>query len=260
MNNSNQRVLALLPHPDDIEILCAGTLCLLQERGFELHVATMTAGDKGSATLSGPEIARVRRGEAQCAAEVMGARSYSCLEFEDLDIPFDGQSRRKVAGFLRKIDPFLVFTTPPRDYMFDHEVTSQLVRDACFNAATRNYPAHGEAPPSSGVPYLYYCDPIGGHDIAGVLSTASVMVDISTQIERKARALACHESQRSWLQSQHGLDNYIETMKDWNARAGRAIGVAYAEAFSQHVGHAHPENDFLLELLAPGAVAPVKAK
>lgn len=255
MNPSNQRVLALLPHPDDIEILCAGTLCLLQERGFELHVATMTAGDKGSATLAGPEISRVRRAEAQSAADAMGARSYNCLEFEDLEISFDSPSRHKVAGFLRDINPFLVFTTAPRDYMFDHEITSHLVRDACFNASAPNYPADGNAPPSSGVPYLYYCDPVGGHDIVGAAAPNSVIVDISTQIERKARALSCHESQRAWLQTQHGMDNYVETMKEWDTQRGRTIGVAYAEAFCQHLGHPHPEDDFLRAQLAPGAVA-----
>ena len=50
-----------MPHPDDVEILCAGTLLRLKEQGYELHIATMTAGDKGSAVLSREEIAAIRR-------------------------------------------------------------------------------------------------------------------------------------------------------------------------------------------------------
>ncbi|MBW3638172.1 MAG: PIG-L family deacetylase, partial [Armatimonadetes bacterium] len=112
---SNPRVVALMPHPDDIEILCAGTLLRLKESGAQIHLATMTAGDKGSATHPRQEIAAIRRAEAQNAAQILGAASYSCLEFSDLEITFDNESRRRVSEFLREIDPFLVFTTPPAD-------------------------------------------------------------------------------------------------------------------------------------------------
>ena len=37
--------LAILAHPDDAEFLAAGTLARLRaECGFEIHIATMTAG------------------------------------------------------------------------------------------------------------------------------------------------------------------------------------------------------------------------
>ena len=247
LNLENRRVLALMPHPDDIEILCAGTLIRLREEaGCEIHIATMTAGDKGSATLSREEIARIRHDEAQQGAEVIGALSYTCLHFNDLEIVFDNDARRKVTGLLRSIDPFLVITTPPQDYMFDHEITSQLVRDACFNASV---PRYMESEPASTVPYLYYSDAVGGHDLWGQASRVSCRVDISSQIESKAKALMCHDSQRSWLQKQHGMDNYIESMKAWSATRGGELGVAYAEAFCQHLGHPHPQNDILTELL-----------
>src|SRR5437868_2062281 len=134
----NRRVLAIMPHPDDIEILCAGTLLRLIEAGCEVHCATMTSGDKGSTVLSRQQIASVRRTEAAHAAELLGAASYRCLRFDDLEIVFDNAARSCVAGLLRVVGPDIVFTTPPIDYMFDHEITSQLVRDACFNAAVKN--------------------------------------------------------------------------------------------------------------------------
>jgi LmbE family N-acetylglucosaminyl deacetylase len=243
----NRRVLAIMPHPDDIEILCAGTLLRLVELGYELHVATMTPGDKGSAVLSREEISDIRREEARRAGEVLGAQSYTCLEFEDLSICFDNPSRCKVASLLRKIDPALIFTTPPADYMFDHEITSQLVRDACFNAGVENYPAEGKG--ISSVPYLYYSDAVEGHDLFGHDSPVTCVVDISAQIEKKSEALKCHDSQRSWLQKQHGMDNYIESMKSWSAKRGAQISAAYAEAFCQHLGHPHPQDDVLTRLL-----------
>ena len=245
----NRRVLALMPHPDDIEILCAGTLLRLKECGFDIHCCTMTAGDKGSATLSPQEIAAVRRAEAADAAERLGALSYACLDFSDLAIVFDNTARRRVAAQLRRIDPNIVLTTPPTDYMFDHEITSQLVRDACFNAAVTNYETEGSEPPTSGIPYLYYSDPVGGHDLFGIEAPIGRVIDISATMERKAEALGCHASQRAWLRQQHGLDDYIESMRRWGAERGAQIGAAYAENFRQHVGHPHPTDDILKAVL-----------
>jgi len=249
LQQNNKRVLALMPHPDDVEIQCAGTLIRLKEIGYEIHVVVMTAGDKGSAVLSRQEISTIRREEGRLGAASIGAASYRCLEFQDLEITFDVPSRRKISDVLRDINPGLIFTTPPSDYMFDHEVTSMLVRDACFNAAVQNYETGGNPNPIDGVPYLYYSDAVGGHDIFGQDSRLTCTVDISAQIEQKAAALACHESQRSWLQKQHGMDNYIESMKEWSAKRGQEIGTSYAEAFCQHLGHPHPQDDLLVTLL-----------
>lgn len=245
----SRRVLAVFPHPDDMEILCAGTLIRLRRLGWEVHVATMTAGDAGSATLPPAEIAAIRREEARRGAEAVGAASYRCLGFGDLTLVFDNPSRRKVAGLLREVDPSLVFTTPPSDYMFDHEVTSRLVRDACFNAPIRNYEAEGKAGPSSCVPYLYYTDPVEGIDLYGDPAPVTCIVDISGVIEGKADALKCHDSQRSWLRQQHGMDDYINSMRAWSARRGREIGADYGEGFRQHRGHPYPHDDLLTALL-----------
>lgn len=249
MQSDNKRVLALMPHPDDIEILCAGTLIRLKELGYEIHMATMTAGDMGSAVHTPEEIAAIRRQEAQRASEVVGATSYTCLEFGDLAIHFEDQSRRRVAAMLRKVDPFMVFTTPPNDYMFDHEITSMLVRDAAFTAGVPNYQTPGGEAPTSGVPYLYYSDAVEGHDIFGRPSLVSCIVDISSSIEQKSEALKRHDSQRAWLQKIHGMDNYIESMRSWCAKRGGEAGFGYGEAFCQHLGHPHPHDNKLAELL-----------
>ncbi len=251
----NKRVLALMPHPDDIEFLCSGTLMRLRDLGCELHLATMTPGDKGSVELGCDEIAAVRRAEAERAAQIIGASSYTCLEFRDLEITFCNEARRRVAGLFRKVNPEIVFTTPPADYMFDHEITSQLVRDACFNASVKNYPADGEFAPTSGVPYLFYSDPIGGHDIFGTPGKLHFLVDVSQQIEAKAEALASHDSQRAWLRKQHGLDDYIDSMRRWAQSRGALAGFEYAEGFCQHLGHAHPEDNPLITTLGAHELA-----
>lgn len=243
-------VLAIHAHPDDIEFQCAGTLLRLADRGVTLHVATMSPGDCGSAEMSSAEIAEVRRGEAARSAGLLGAESH-CLEFRDLSIVFDNSSRRRVTECLRRVRPDIVLTAPPMDYMPDHEMTSLLVRDACFNAPIPNYVTGVEEPAAAleSIPCLYYVDAIAGVDWYGESLPAGMIVDVSETFERKLEMLACHESQRSWLLKQHGMDEYLESCRRWGALRGGELGVAYGEAFRQHSGHPYPGENRLEELL-----------
>lgn len=251
-NAKRPRVLAIHAHPDDIEFQCAGTLLLLARAGCEIVVATMTAGDKGSAELGPEEIAAIRRGEAAKAAELLGAE-YLCLGFRDLEICFDNDSRRAVIEALRKTRPDIVITAPPVDYMPDHEETSRLVRDACFTAAVPNYKTRqwDPAPALGHIPHLYYVDPLGGVDYFGRPVEPQFIVDVSEMFDSKLEMLACHVSQREWLRRQHGLDEYLDSCRRFSKTRGNAIGVAHGEGFRQHVGHPYPNDNLLLTLIAP---------
>ncbi len=252
MSNSskNAQVLAIHAHPDDIELQCAGTLALLKEAGVKIAVATMTAGDCGSATLPQQEIADIRRAEAQKAADLLGA-DYYCLEFLDLQIVHDNDGRRRVTELLRRVQPEIVITAPPVDYMSDHEMTSRLVRDACFNGPIVNFGTQvsDPAPALKSIPHLYFVDPIEGTDHFGRAIEPEFVVDISTTFEFKQQMLACHESQRSWLRAQHGIDEYLEACERWSAIRGKDIGAKYGEGFTQYKGHPYPHDNQLLSIL-----------
>src|SRR3954469_6199461 len=162
------RVLALHAHPDDLEFQCAGTLALLREAGCAVTMATMTPGDCGSAELDAEAIAAIRRGEARAAADLIGA-DYLCLEFRDLAIFNDDDSRRRVTECLRRARPDIILTAPPIDYLCDHEMTSLLVRDACFTAPIPNSTPRqwDPAPALVKIPHLYFVDAIEGVDRDG---------------------------------------------------------------------------------------------
>lgn len=248
--NSAPRVLAIHAHPDDVEFQCAGTLALLKERGCQITIATMTPGDCGSAELGSAEIARTRRAEAQAAADLLGA-DYLCLEFRDLSIVFDNESRHRVTETLRRCRPDIVLTAPPVDYMPDHEFTSLLVRDACFNAAVPNYDTRQVAPAAAlaRIPHLYYVDPIEGLDWYGRSIEPEFVIDISRTFSLKREMLACHASQRGWLMKQHGIDEYLNSCERWSRQRGERIGATYGEAFRQHQGHPYPHDNWLMEFL-----------
>jgi LmbE family N-acetylglucosaminyl deacetylase len=239
--------LAFHAHPDDAEILCAGTLLRLADAGWEIHIATATAGDCGSATLAPREIARIRREEATAAARLLKAE-YHCLEQEDVNVFFDRATNRKAIDLFRDVAPTLAFTHPRRDYMLDHEQVHLLARSATFSYPIPNASLRPLREGSS-VPWLYYCDPLGGHDPYTLEATAATTrVDVSAVMDRKTEMLACHESQRSWLRSHHGMDEYIEAMRRHGALRGQEIGVPFAEAFVQHRGHAYPQSDLISEI------------
>ena len=241
--------LAMLAHPDDAEILCAGTLArLAAEHGFEVHIATATAGDCGSAELGGEAIAALRREEGKAAAAVIGA-TYHCLGFKDLRVYYDDAANRAVIDLFRRVGPTVVFTHPRRDYMLDHEQVHLLARNASFGFPMPNLSAV-PVPPGARVPHLYYVDPLEGRDpYTGVMVEPTTIVDISVVIETKAEMLACHASQRAWLRAHHGMDEYLEAMKRHASERGDLIASPYAEAFVRHRGHAFPDDDLLAELL-----------
>lgn len=256
-----KRILAVGAHPDDVEIMCSGTLFALRQIGYEIHLASMTLGDCGSIKLSPEEISNIRHGEAVNACKVLGA-TYHHAGFSDLCIFNDDNANRRVTALLRELNPWIVITHSPQDYMSDHEMTSLLVRNACFYAPVPNYKTRGltNAVHIPVIPYLYYAQPIENIDLFGKKITPQFYVDVSGLIEQKTEMLSCHESQRNWLRAHHGMDEYIESMRLWNAslaeKAAKISGkpIRYAEAFRQHRGHAFPKDNILAALLEESVV------
>lgn len=247
---SQLRILAIHAHPDDVEFQCAGTLALLKEAGCAVTIATMTPGDCGSAEHDSEAISTIRRAEARAAADLIGA-DYHCLEFRDMAIFNDDDSRRRVTEVLRKFRPDVVFTAPPIDYHCDHEMTSLLVRDACFAAPIPNYVTKQwePAPPLDSIPHLYFVDALEGSDREGHPSPVGFHVDVSRVFETKRAMLACHASQRDWLLRQHGIDEYLDSQMNAGRKRGGQINVQYAEGFRQYAGHPYPHDNVVLKLI-----------
>lgn len=218
------RVLAIGAHPDDIEILCAGTLARYVQAGHHVIMAHASRGDKGHGEIPHPEVGEVRDAEADAAAEVIGAESMT-LGFLDGEIHINDENTRAVVDLIRVAAPDLIITHHPDDYHGDHNAVTKMVIDASFMAAVPYYvtsePAHDVTPP------VYFMDTLAAIDF-----TPTEYVDITDTIELKKQAMSRHESQITWLRDHHATDilDFIETTARFR---GIQCGVEYAEGFRQ---------------------------
>ncbi|MFQ6035663.1 MAG: PIG-L deacetylase family protein [Sedimentisphaerales bacterium] len=236
-------VLSLGAHPDDAEFLYAGTLALLHKKGWQIHIATMTPGDCGTVEYSRKEISRIRKAEAAESASLLDG-SYHCLECDDAFIMYDRPTLLKAIRLVRKVQPTIVFTLSPSDYMVDHETASKIAQTACFCCGVVNIKTAG-VKPFEPIPYLYYADPVEGKDKFGTELKPNMIIDITGVIDIKEKMLCCHESQRNWLLKHHGVDDYVISMKALSEKRGRQIHCRFAEGFRQHLGHAYPQDNIL---------------
>ncbi|SEF17984.1 PIG-L deacetylase family protein [Jiangella alba] len=221
------RVLAVAAHPDDLEILCAGTLRRCVERGDEVTMAHVSRGDAGSFTQAPDEIAAIRAAEAASAAAVVGAEYVGLTESDGAVNAADEDQRRAMVRLIRDTRPDLVITHAANDYMPDHNEVSKLVFDATFTATLPNYA--GDHPAHDRVPVLYHMD-----TLTGVGFTPTDYVDISDTFAVKTKALAMHESQLRWLDEHDGVDT-LEMIDIVGRFRGLQCGVRHAEAFAvQH--------------------------
>jgi len=225
-------------------------LARLTRLGHQVVIVSMTPGDYGSHEHGAEEIAEIRRAEATHAAARIDA-TYRCVEFRDLAIFNEDASRRRVTELIRQLAPEIVITASPVDYLCDHEITSVLVRDACFAAPAPNYNTRfdGAAPALPAIPHLYFMDPVGGVDRENHPIHSDFYVDVGETFETKRAMLAEHRSQRDWLTQHHGIDDYLAQMERWTREQGRRAGVDFAEGFRRYKGHPYPETPLLEELL-----------
>jgi len=251
MSSNNNIAFAVAAHPDDIEFMMAGTLLLLRDAGYSVHLMTLTNGSCGTTTLSAEEIAEIRTGEAKRAAELIGA-TYHHGWLNDLEIFFDKENLAKLTAVMREVNPNILLVQSPEDYMEDHMNAQRLAVTAAFAKGLRNFPASPPREAVAGDIAIYHALP---HDLDDGLSRRvwpSQYVDIGGVLSAKREMLAQHSSQKDWLDHSQGMDSYLITMEEMCAEVGRMSGsFRYAEGWRKHkhLGYSAKPIDPLSEAL-----------
>lgn len=219
-------LLAIAPHPDDVELTCGGTMIKMAEAGYATGILDLTRGETG--TRGTPE---TRLREAARAGKVMGAKVRRNLGLPDAHLRVCDEYKTAIAEVIRELEPHTVILPYWEGRHPDHYTAATLGYEACFVAGLKNYALAGEAFRPFKIIYAAA--------YATVIPT--FVVDITKEYERRRRAIFCYESQ--FRPSKQELKSYrrskvvlpldeLEERMSLAARAyGRMVGVRYAEGF-----------------------------
>jgi bacillithiol biosynthesis deacetylase BshB1 len=227
----NLDVLAIGPHPDDVEMTSAGFLVKMKKRGYRTGILHLTHGEMGSRGT--PE---ERKKEAEKAAEILDVDFMDILGLPDGGVRVGEEPIRQVAEVLRRTRPILVVAPFPRDPHPDHAHTGPIVAEAVHLAELSKFSGPGEP---------HYVGQVIFAMFRGLFKPGFV-VNITDEYETKKAAVLAYESQVG--PQKPGEREFRLASPDflvaWEARQvhhGSLIGVRYGEAYFTE--HAIPIDD-----------------
>lgn len=224
---ANERVLVVMAHPDDAELLCAGTLARAIAEGAAAGICIMCEGDKGMPAEFEGDANETRKREAAESVKILPATLF-WFGAADGELFDSYEYRRKLIEIFRQFRATLVITHCPQDYHADHRATYAIAEAASWMAASRGHVT--QSPALASAPALWLADSVGVMEFS-----PEFYVDVTAQLETKKRMLKCHRSQL-----QRGDDSDFVPLEELMLRQcrtrGEQSGTSAAEAFRQHHG------------------------
>jgi LmbE family N-acetylglucosaminyl deacetylase len=203
-------ILAIGPHPDDIEFGCAPILIKEVRNGNDVKMLVLSRGEAGSAGT--PDL---REQESRKAAQLIGA-AIDFLDFGgDCHLEYSPENAFKIAAEIRKFKPAIVLAPHPQENQHpDHAVAGKLARDACRFA---RYGGLDELEylPVHRVANLFF------YNITQHLQRPDIVIDIGDVLVEWKAVMNCHESQVA-------SKGYIDLQKTGARLLGLTVGVEYA--------------------------------
>ncbi len=222
---SNERILAVVAHPDDAEYLCAGTLARAKADGAAIGICVMCKGDKGQPDPPIDDLRAIRREEMTAAAKLLGAELL-WAGFGDGELADRAPERNELVELFRRFQPTLVLAHSAADYHADHRAASSLAEAASWFATSAGHQT--QSAPLGVQPAVWWMDTV---NMTGF--EPHFYVDISQHVELKRRMLGCHKSQL--VRGAGGDFSPLEEQMVRQSRSrGSQAGVEAAEAFRLH--------------------------
>lgn len=250
-------VMAIAAHPDDIEFSMTGTLLALRDLGWEVHYFNVSNGNVGSTVLDPVQTAEARLGEAKAACDLAGFIHHPPI-VDDLHVAYETGQLAQVTSIIRAARPSVILTQSPDDYHEDHESACRLAAGAALCKSMKNAPCSPARPPYFGDIAVYHAMPHGLRDPMGKRIRSGLWVDIDGYVDAKRDLLACHKSQKEWLDATQGMDSYLRTMENLCLGMGGLSGAfKFAEGWRKRhlIGYAaDPSWDPLREALGKRAL------
>jgi bacillithiol biosynthesis deacetylase BshB1 len=216
-------VIFAMPHPDDIEITCGGTIAKLVKLGYRVGVLHMTDGEP---TPRGtPE---VRRQELAEASRILGVTHVETLELPNRELMDGPTARYAVATAFRRHRPKIVVGMSGRTPAAspDHYQSQLILEAARFYSQLTKWDDRFDGTAPHRVDWLWY-RPL--HIAAEQHHyTSTFVVDISDVYEQKIAAISAYESQFP----DERLARLLHRIRAFDASDGARCGFQYGELFA----------------------------
>jgi bacillithiol biosynthesis deacetylase BshB1 len=216
-------VMAVGAHPDDLEIICGGTLALLVKQGHRVGMIDLTTGEP---TPRGSE--EIRRQEADAARQILGVPVRINLALPNR-ILMDGPETRFALGTIfRRYRPSVVIACAGRTPAAspDHNQAHLIIEAARFYSQLTKWDERFDNTQPYRVPHLVYAP--YPFDAEQRHWHSTFVIDISETFEQKVKAVECYRSQFDDVRFgkvRHFLGGH-------NAQTGGRCGFLYGELFA----------------------------
>ncbi len=225
-------ILFTMPHPDDVEITCGGTIAKLVKLGYRVGVVHMTNGEP---TPRGTPETRAR--ESADAARLLGVEHIVTLDLPNRELMDGPAARYAVATAFRRFRPKVVVGMAGRTpgASPDHWQGQLILEGARFYSQLTKWDDRFAGTPPHRIDWLWY-RPVA---ISAELHTfpATFVVDISDVYEQKVAAISCYKSQFD----EQRLARLLHRVRAIDAAEGSRCGFEYGELFA--LPHAVPMSD-----------------
>ena len=216
-------LLAIAPHPDDVELTCGGTLIKSARLGYRTGILDLTEGEMGSRGTR-----EIRRREAAAAARVLGVTHRENLGLPDAHLELRMDYKLALARCIRRLRPRTVILPHWEGRHPDHYTASRIGYEGCFLAGLKQLDIEGE--PFRPFKILYATS----YDRS---VRPTFVVDISREFSRRHRAILAYKSQFRPKGSERRskvylpLDRLVQHVNMTARFYGEMVGVEYAEPF-----------------------------
>ncbi len=229
VDESWNRALCVVAHPDDMEFGAAAAVARWTDQGKVVVYAMVTSGEAGIDGMRPEETRRVREAEQIDSARIVGVADVDFLGQPDGVLEYGVPLRRVICASVRRHRPEIVVTNNFRDTWGgqslnqpDHIATGRATLDAVRDAGNRwVFPEQLDAglQPWGGVREVWAAfSPDGRH-----------AVDTTATFERGVESLAAHQAYIEGLGQEHF--DPVEFLEGLGRQAGTRLGVRMAASF-----------------------------
>ena len=204
-------ILIIAAHPDDEVLGMGGTIKKLSKKN-KIHLCVVSEG--ASAQYDDNKMIQIRKNSCIESGKILGISSYTFLDFPDMQLDSIPhlEINKKLEKVIKKIDPYVVYTTPSNDFNLDHQKVfeSTLVVTRPISSNVKRLLCY-EIPTYTKFPF-----------------NPSVYVNISKEIKLKIKAFQCYKSEIKKFPHPRS----IESIKNLSKLRGMESGLDHAESFS----------------------------